>query len=146
MTIGLTWIQFSTKLETNYCVSTTKHKYCERNHLGVFPANMTHRPNAGLILNHRMRRWSRIKPRLGRGLVFCGCIVLSISVLVIVMTSSPWVGKGISATLQSGRYTPSYPRGRLILMYHYFYTFFSSVAFNDLGYFIVTDEYMTLLL
>ena len=28
--------------------------------------------------------------------------------------SSPWIGKGVSATLQSGRYTLSYPRGRFV--------------------------------
>ena len=30
--------------------------------------------------------------------------------------SSSWIWKGVSATLQSGRYTPSYPRGRIIVL------------------------------
>ena len=32
-----------------------------------------------------------------------------------VYISTPWIRKGVSATLPSGRYTLSYPRGRYVM-------------------------------
>ena len=36
--------------------------------------------------------------------------------LITNSISSPWILKGVSATLQSGRYNLSYPRGRFVLV------------------------------
>ena len=36
------------------------------------PANKRRSPNTGLMLAHRLRRWSNINPALGERLVFAG--------------------------------------------------------------------------
>ena len=72
MTIGLAWFRFHPNWKLTIVFPPPNINIVSRNHLRVFPANMTHRSNAGLILGHRMRCWSRIKPR------FCRCIVILI--------------------------------------------------------------------
>ena len=38
----------------------------------IYPANTRRSPNVGLMLGHRLRRWSNITPTLGERLVFAG--------------------------------------------------------------------------
>ena len=38
--------------------------------------------------------------------------VIAVYLRIYIDTSSPWIWKGVSATLQSGRYTLLYPMGR----------------------------------
>ena len=67
------------------------------------------------MLGHRLQHWPNIKPTL------CQCMSCQIQPPFLSEVdyymynmpgmSSPWIWKGVSATLQSGRYTLSYPRG-----------------------------------
>ena len=45
------------------------------NVVSLLPANTIHRPNAGLMLVHCLRKWHNIEPPLGRWLVFAGICV-----------------------------------------------------------------------
>ena len=44
----------------------------------------------------------------------CSLLLYDPFKLCVLSKSSPWISKGVSATLQSGRYTLSHPRGRYI--------------------------------
>ena len=41
----------------------------------LIPANTRHSGNAGLMLTHRLRRWSNLKPALAECLVFAGILL-----------------------------------------------------------------------
>ena len=72
------------------------------------------------MLNHRLRRWPNIKTT--PGVLYWELAVCEVMEVVIVFVqklclmqgtlnnSSPWILKGVSATLQSGRYTLSYQK------------------------------------
>ena len=57
------------------------------------PANTKRRPNAGLMLGHRRRRWPNIKPALGHFLVLIGhirpdCVAFPASLQILLLHAS----------------------------------------------------------
>ena len=74
-----------------------------------------HCTNAGLMLAHCFLCWPYIHPPLAEYSLFAGMLRLVANRRNTI--SSPWVWKGVSATLSSGRYILSYPSGRYRLLY-----------------------------
>ena len=46
------------------------------------PENTKRSPNVGLILDQRLRRWAKIVPALGEGLVISGSYRLNVTLIV----------------------------------------------------------------
>ena len=51
-----------------FCKASRRYRCSFQFHM---PANNRHRRKAGLLSGHRRRRWTNIRPALGRCLVFC---------------------------------------------------------------------------
>ena len=59
-----------------YTIRELIHPLCPVWMFGHLPINTTHRPNAGLMLIQRLRRWPSLKTALGKHLVFAGLLVI----------------------------------------------------------------------
>ena len=71
----------------------TAHKFRER---GGEPASTRRCPNVGLMLAHRLRRWTNISPTLGQRLVFAGILDLVwINCIKIILLN--WEGHVLQA-------------------------------------------------